>query len=268
MFYAKKSSIAEFLIHGDHVLNFLENRVEAQAVLAQYGFGADRLQEGRMLFNQAELSFRQVQEQRRKQMAATDGFHNEWKQVKQFYQVHLHAARRVLGRDAGHRDAQHLLAPLSSRYAEWLEHAHSFYSAMLTTPAYQEALRTVNISVEDLAQVDALLAQMVVNKDLQAQMYSDVRTTLQQRKLQVARSKHWFGMLMSTARIAFQDQPGVLAALVPGSVRTEAEREATRQLMAERRAAKKKAAAAALTQKTSEQKAVPSVVVASNVDVG
>ncbi|MFN8439915.1 MAG: hypothetical protein U0175_04050 [Caldilineaceae bacterium] len=262
MFYAKKSSIAEFLIHGDHVLNFLESRMEAVAVLAQYGFGAAQMQEGRLLFEQAALSFRQVQEQRRKQMAATDGFHDEWKQVKQCYQVHLQAARRVLD-NAGHRDAQHLLAPLSNRYAEWLEHARSFYSAMLTNPVYQEALRTVNISVEDLAQVDALLAQMVVNKDLQAQMYSDVRTTLQQRKLQVERSKHWFGMLMSTARIAFQDQPGVLAALVPGSVRTEAEREATRKLMAERRVAKKKAAAEALA-----QQAVPSVVVVSNVDVG
>lgn len=128
MFYAKNTSNAEFLIHGDHVLRFVESRVEAQAVLAQYGFGADRLQEGRMYFDQAALSLRQVQEQWRKQMAATDAFHGDWKQVKRCYQVHLQAARRVLG-----RDAQHLLAPLGSRYASgWNMRAAS--TAPCSTP--------------------------------------------------------------------------------------------------------------------------------------
>ncbi|MFN8445762.1 MAG: hypothetical protein U0175_33540, partial [Caldilineaceae bacterium] len=108
-------------------------------------------------------------------------------------------------------------------------------------------------------QVNTLLAQMVVNKDRQAQMHSDVRLALQERDLHVERSKRWFGMLMSTARIAFQNQPGVLETMIPGVLRTEAEREATRTLMAERRAAKKKAAA---------EKAAQPVAAAATVGAG
>lgn len=119
---------------------------------------------------------------------------------------------------------------------------------MLNTPAYQDALLTVNVSFDDLMQVNILVSQMVANKDLQTQMHSDVRLALQQRNLQFERSKRWFAMLMSTARIAFQNQPGLLAAMLPASVRTEAEGKATRALRAAHKAAQTMATASGTAQ--------------------
>ena len=247
MFYTKKTSKAEFQLHGEHVLTFLESKPEAVSALAQYGMDAGQLQEGRSLFSEALTLALQVQDLRRQQVAATDNFHRGWAQVKQCYQVHLQAARRVLG-----RDAQQLLGPVPNRYAEWVEHARNFYSAMLSNPSYQAALSPVNVTLDDLASVQAMIATVTANKESQARLHSDMRLMLQQRNLLLARSKRWFEVLVSAARVAFHDQPSLLADLYAAAVRTEAEKEATRQLIAERKAAKKAAQAAAMQKKLAE----------------
>ncbi|MFN8444390.1 MAG: hypothetical protein U0175_26640 [Caldilineaceae bacterium] len=160
MFYTKRTSNAEFQIHGEHALTFLESQPEALSVLEHYGIGVAQLQVGRTLFSEVLTLAQQVQELRRQQVAATDHFHAEWKLVKQCYQVHLQAARRVLGRDA-HR----LLTPMPERYTEWMEHARSFYSAMLSNPDYQRALGAVNVTPDELARVNEMLPTVVANKE-------------------------------------------------------------------------------------------------------
>ena len=241
MFYRKNTSNAEFQIHGEHVLSFLESTPEALSRLAQYGMGAVQLQEGRNLFSEVLMLAQQVRDLRRKQVAATDSFHQDWKHAKQCYQVHLQAARRVLG-----RDAQQLLLPMPARYAEWVEHARSFYQAMLGNPNFQAALATVNVTVDDLARVNEMLTNVATGKKTQMLFHSNMRLSLKQRNLLIRKSKRWFEVLLSTARVAFAEEPALLAALAAAAVRSEAEKEATRKLMAERRAAKKLAAQPAI----------------------
>lgn len=218
MFYTKKNKISDFLVHGGHVLNYLENDPEAQALLAQYGIGPTQLQNGRMLFLQVQQRFRDMQALQRKRVSATDNFHQEWKLVRDSYQVHLQAARRVLG-----RDAQPLLRPLPAGYAGWLEHAQGFYNAVLGNVVYQQALATVKVSVEAMIEVNDLLTTLAANKAGQTQSMTTARKSTKQRNQDWEKSKRWFEVLMGTARVAFRDYPGILEALRAVPPRTPGE---------------------------------------------
>ncbi|MFN8446940.1 MAG: hypothetical protein U0175_39465 [Caldilineaceae bacterium] len=208
MFYSPKASIDTFLIHGNHILTYLEGQAEAQTLLARYGLDGSRLQEGRSLLAQVQNDHWAMRNQRRQQKVSTINLHAEWAQARRLYRRHRQAAREVLN-----SDVSLLLRPGPKNYAEWLAGAQEFYAAMLSHSDYQAALATVDITPEQLLHASQLISTMTQQKNAQAQNREAARTAKVRRDQLLSEAKAWFAVLMATAQVAFRQQPGMLEAI-------------------------------------------------------
>ena len=210
MFFAKDTSISQFLAHSIHVLNFLEGSAEAQALLAPYGMGPAQMQTGRMLVAQVQMASQQMSDQHSKQKAATATFYAEWKKVRQHYHLHVQAARRCLG-----RDASHFVTASPKRYLAWLTQSQAFYGSLLGNADYLGQMNELGVATEELQRVSQMLATLIASKDLQAQRHVEKQSVLRQRSLTLVQAKQWFRDLMAVANVAFRQQPVLRNALRP-----------------------------------------------------
>lgn len=210
MDFITTSSTDDFLIRVAHNLDYLLVTPEALVQMTRFGYDATRLQEGRLLLEQASAVYRTKQQLQRQQKLDTDRFRSEWKTARQRYKVHLAAAREAFG-----RDAEALLQPMPDGYSRWLGQARSFYAAILANPDYQSKLMGMTLSLEELQRCSQTLETIAASKTEQMSVRSSVRLTNQRRNQELTALRRWFGELMSVARIALREQPGLFAALKP-----------------------------------------------------
>lgn len=214
MFFTKNSSISHTHQHIQHLLDFLEDSPIALGLLEAYNFGVGRLQEGRGLLFQAVAAYANAQVQLNLQKAATVAFHEQWIELRRLHQLHLLAARRVLG-----SESKTLLSKSPDAYLNWLTHTRSFYNVILENGELQEQLRQQGILIESLAEVNQKLDELVMRKKLQTQAVEALRLANQTSQQQQRALQQWYREFSLAAPLAFRQVPSLLALLHPISPR-------------------------------------------------
>ncbi|MFN8443162.1 MAG: hypothetical protein U0175_20475 [Caldilineaceae bacterium] len=202
------SSKNDFLVRVGHDLAYLIETPDALARMDRFGYTVQRLQEGKLLLDQASAAFYRKQQLQMQQKLETDRFHAEWKLARQRYKVHLTAARSALGREA---DA--LLSKMPNGYSRWLGHARSFYAAVLGNLDYLAKMSSMTIPMEELQRSSQTIEALAERKTQQMKARSIVRTIHQRRDAEMEALHQWFMELIGVARIALRKDPGMLDAL-------------------------------------------------------
>ena len=192
--------------------NAMENP-QLLSMLSLYGYGVERLQEGMILWDTAANLLQSQNDTRFNKATAKKNFQEHWLDAKFHLQRDLHIARFVFRKD----DAMYSLLQLNGNFSKdfdtWYQHTKKFYFGLRNKPELQAAVASKGLTPDRIEQGIERLAQLEADRRAtQAQKgnSSDSRT---QRIEAFQALKRWMIKFRTVARVAFDEQPNLLASL-------------------------------------------------------
>jgi len=176
------------------------------AIMAEYGYDAARMQEGRALREQALALEAQQRAALGERFAATDARATAHARAHAAYMRHLAVARVALRGDRGAAQKLDLATSRKRAQAGWLIQAQQFYTNALADGAIAQRLAAYGLTREQLA--EALRTVVAVAAALVAQQATadTARARTKERDAALAALDRWMRDFRDIARVALADQ--------------------------------------------------------------
>jgi hypothetical protein len=204
----------------DGALLFAQNAISNainQAVLKpyfdEYGYTAEKLQEGDLLYKKAEEAHKVQKKEYGDQYAATSDLDIAKANADKVYKKHLKVARIALGNAPGPVNALQLGGIRLRTLSGWLSQAKAFYANGIKDPVVLEALGKYNITKEKLAAGQELILECEVKHNTQLKEKGEAQTATKMRDNAVDELARWMSDFTGIARIALEENPQYLEML-------------------------------------------------------
>ncbi len=180
--FGANTSIARRLAAAQLTIEAVLADAALLAALSAYGYGAERMAEGKALRDQA-LALQQQQRARYgDHYSATDAHATAQAQAHLSYTRHRGVARVALRGDRGAAQKLGLHPPRQTTQAGWLLQAQQFYANALADATIPTALAVYNLTRADLAAAQAQLAAVAAGAVARQSLRSAAQETTRARR--------------------------------------------------------------------------------------
>ena len=208
-----KQSIEDRLSAAQVALDNALGDAELQEALAVYGYDADKLQEGRQLYETARSLHDQQRAEYGDQYAATDALQSAWEEAKTVYIRHVKVARVAFKRSRGTWEELGLSGKRKRTISGWLTQARQFYTNALADPDILTALGEFGITQEKLEAGRALVDDVEAANAAQEKEKGEAQAATVARDEALDALDEWMSDFVAIARVALEDRPQQLEKL-------------------------------------------------------
>jgi hypothetical protein len=181
----------------------IQKSPDIQAVLAGYGFDANRIQEGQVKHNDARQSFRLLMEKRQSWKAAGERMKAKYSEVYDEYTSHVDRLRRELLEDPEAFAALDLEGKRRLDVSGFIEQVNLFFRRSIDDPVIAAKILPFGFTPELLqAGSDRLLEYQGLRVDFE-KLYGECQKLKVEKDLAIRRLRVWMMALAAAARAAF-----------------------------------------------------------------
>jgi hypothetical protein len=206
-------SIDERLTKADVAIGNAIDDAELAGPLAEFGYDAERMQEGQSLLEAARSLHRTRTKDYGQKRGSSEDLQQALDHANALYMQQVKLARLCMQDDAGSATMLGLIGRRKQSVSGWIEQASTFYTNALSTPEVMEALSRYNVTEADLQEgrdrVDAVAA---LNRTQEKHKGAAQQVTSRRNEAMKALDA-WMGEFRGVARIAFADDPQALEKL-------------------------------------------------------
>jgi hypothetical protein len=178
--------------------------------LAKFGYNQKVLLEGAALVKEVKRLRKWQAEGFGIQKTATQQFRAARQEVHTLYMRHLNIVRIDLNPQSEHGDVLQLKGPRKQSLSGWLAQVSAFYDNIALV---QEILDAHNITAEEIAQIQAMIAAIDAHKVRQSHGKSEKQQASEQSQKALKALQKWRRDFLYIARYALQDDKQQLEAL-------------------------------------------------------
>lgn len=200
-------SMAEFLSDADRALDNGLNDSEIASRLANFGYTAAKLQEGRALYEEARQLYQDQQRAYGDQYAATDDFETKWAAAREIYGRHIKLARIALEGDRDALQSLGLIGKRPSAFGPWQQAALLFYETPLADEALRQRMAEVGLTEEALQEGLTKVQEVKAAEHVQEQRRGTAQELTKQRDAAFQALRAWMDDYLTVAKVALKDQP-------------------------------------------------------------
>ena len=180
---------------------------DLQAIMAGYGYDAERMHEGQVLHTQAAALYHHQRAGFGEKLAATDALASAHAQAHAVYMRHVAIARVALRGDRGAAQTLGVATARKRTQAGWLLQAQQFYANALGNRAIEQKLAAFGTTPAQLADAQRLVAAVVATLTAQQTSKDAAATLTHDRDKALAALRRWMRDFRAIARVALADQP-------------------------------------------------------------
>lgn len=200
-------SIDELLSMSSRALDNSVAESDIATRLANFGYTADKIQEGRHLYEEA-LQLHQLQQDRYgDQYKATEEFEAKWEAAKELYSRHVRLARIAFEGDRGIWQALAINGRRPKAFGTWLQVARKFYTKALADETIKNRLAEVGVTETELQEGQARLDAVEAAEHVQEAARGNAQAATKLRDPAVAALRDWMEDFLTVASVALKDQP-------------------------------------------------------------
>lgn len=202
-----KQSLDEYLSAAQIIINNTLIDPKLMAALSQFGYGEDKIQAGRVLFEQVETLDHRQSIEYGLQYAATEEVKKKWATAKKAYMRTLKVARIAL---AGKLKAESALLLRGRRkvgLTEWLDQATTFYINLLHDAELLGQMAEYGYDTAKLEAEADLIQAVVTARVTQKQNKGSARQATGRRNAKLAELAAWLSDFRAILRLATEDNP-------------------------------------------------------------
>lgn len=201
------------LLFAQNAINNATNNEAIALALAEFGFDADRITEGRTLLNQAQILITAQIKEYGEQFAATDDMYEAHAEANASYMKHLKIARIALRGNRGAAESMMLNGDRSQSYSGWLNQSKAFYVNGLNTSEVLEAMARFGITKEKLEAGQALVITAEKKLTDQLKEKGEAQQATIERDSVLEELNRFINDLIGISKIALEGKPQYLEML-------------------------------------------------------
>ena len=211
--FMNSNTIDGALLFAQNAISYSLNQPLLKSLLEEYGYTAERIQEGESLNNSASEANKVHKKEYGEQYEATYELNETKVKAGKVYMKHLKVARIALGNDPGPVNALQLAGARSRTLSGWLSQVKAFYSNALNDPSILEALGKYMITEEKLktGQDAVFETEQKFNKRLKEKGEDQNATKVRDKAMDEL--DKWISEFTGIARIALEENPQYLEML-------------------------------------------------------
>jgi hypothetical protein len=206
-------SIADRLLHAQTALSNASSDPDLSVPLAEFGYDAERIQEGTALMERARDAHETQVREYGEQYEATEAVQTAFEAAYDQYRKHVKVARVALrGRSTVGKklklDEEHLRTR-----PELLDRMHVFYTNTLGSPDVLAALARFNVTEDKLRAAQADVQSVIHLHAAKEEEVGEAQDATIQRDESVAALDDWMRDFEDIAEVALSDRPQFLEKL-------------------------------------------------------
>jgi len=205
------SLLSDFLTESRILVENARNLPEMSAVLQDFGYTAERLDQGLALLAETEALIQKQIREYGESYAATKALNDAWAVADAVYIKTLKVARIAFGDEPRAGAALKLSGLRKQTVTGWLDQASTFYANL--SEGFAAGLSRFGYTAAKLAAEAALVERVRQTLHSQAKESGEAQQATLDRDAQVASLDTWISELRGIARVAFADQPQRLESL-------------------------------------------------------
>lgn len=211
------ASIEKMLEQTHFTLTSATNDPQLLAILTEYGYGNERLQQGLVLYAAARDSLQTQNNVTFSKVNATQLFLQEWKLARLYLHNDLRLARTALKQHDATQRFLHLNMGQTNNFTGWLKQAKEFYFGLRDQAELRgmvEALGLTDEKIEQGIQRIQRLGELRLQRHTEM---SSVANTRFQRNKSFDALEQWMSTFRRLARVFLEPYPAYLVALGLGT---------------------------------------------------
>lgn len=193
---------------GQVILDNIGANPDVADALAEFGYDAGRIAEGRALLDTAVEAQQAFVRERGEQMDATQALNGAIEAAKHVYDGYLKLARKRLEDDPPALERLRATGPREKTYSGWVGQTQQFYTTALDDDAILEALARYNVTREKLEDGLALVNEVIARNSVQEDEKSEALEASAARQAAFKALGDWMDEFLIVAEVAFRDKPG------------------------------------------------------------
>jgi len=194
----------------------LEN-VEAQSeiakIMAEFGYDAAMIEEGKNLFIQTRQAFDENVTEDDETSQAYSDFIEKRDQLEDIYSLHRKKAKVVFRKNLETMKRLDLDGAIPRVYISWLETAKKFYMEMLSDAELQEKIARLKVPSEELNATNTLIDELETARSKYLIEKGESQDATKVKDTHFARLDDWMSEFYAVARIALEDNIQLLEVL-------------------------------------------------------
>lgn len=181
--------------------------------LAEIGFTADRIKQGKAIFDETRQAYDSNKTEDNETLEAKQKFDLLLKQVNETYGRHRKKAKVIFRNDPVTLSKLELTGAKPRAYVEILDTLTKFYAAALADSAIIDRLRSIAISPEQLAQAQQAIQDLKTSRSDYLREVGESQQATKIKDEAFRKISRWMSDFYAYARIALEDSPQLLEAL-------------------------------------------------------
>ncbi|GAB5517865.1 MAG: hypothetical protein RhofKO_01160 [Rhodothermales bacterium] len=205
--------IAQTLLEAQVALDNALTDPALITALAAFGYDADRLNEGKALYDAAATLQSAQQSEYGEQLSASAAFKEAHAAAREVYVRHLTLARLAFKQDAGALAGMKLTGRRKTSFSGWLEQAEQMYDGLLSKDAWKAAMASFGQDEASLQEGKRLLEVVAAANTVHQQEKGEAQKATQDRDKALDALAEWMSDFRTVARLALADDPQQLEKL-------------------------------------------------------
>lgn len=189
------------------------NQPEIAQIMAEFGYGQERIAVGKDLLEQTREVWVTNKEEDEEASLAYQAFSRAREDVAKVYNLHRKKAKVIFRDDSDNKERLGIDKSFSRAYAGWLEEIKKFYKAILGSQDIQNALAPLKVSAEQLAEAQTLVQTMEDARAVYLKEKGESQTATQRKDRAFSELDKWMRDFYDIAKISMEDEPQLLESL-------------------------------------------------------
>ena len=186
---------------------------EIATIMAEFGYDAALIEEGKQLFTQTREAFDNNQREDDETSQTYSLFIQNRTALAGTYSLHRKKAKVVFRKDLEIMKRLNLDTAIPEAYLKWLETVKKFYTEMLADTALQEKIARLKVTADDLNAANALVSVLETARSEYLKEKGESQDATKTKDEAFSRLDDWMSEFYAVARIALEDNIQLLEAL-------------------------------------------------------
>lgn len=186
---------------------------EISRVMAEFGYGPEKLAEGHALLASAWAGYDTSKTEKNETKAAYHAFDTKKDTLAARYAMDRKKAKTVFIDEPLIMERLDVAGSLPRAYIRWMETLKTFYSVSLKDPEIQERLSFLKITPEHLNETYAMIGEVEAARALYIQEIGESQNATKMKDAAFAKVDDYMRKFYATSRIALAESPQLLESL-------------------------------------------------------
>ncbi len=190
-----------------------EKQTEISKAMAQLGYDAKKLDEGKALLTQTRSAFDVNKAETDETSAASAAFSAKKTELENLYALHRKKAKVVFRSETLTADKLAITGEMPRTYINWLETTKKFYTVATADNTIQTKLARLAITPAELSAGKKLITDVEAARAEYLKEVGESQDATKAKDAAFAKMDNWMSEFYAVARIALEDNPQLLEAL-------------------------------------------------------